>query len=384
MKNMNKKILVTKPYLPTLKEYNEYLKKIWEHESLTNNGPFTKELEEKLCKFLGVKHCLLVSNGTIAIQIAIKALDLGGEIITTPFTYVATLNSILWEKCQPVFVDIDPHNMGIDPKKLESAITSKTTAILGVHVYGNPSSVHEIKKIADKHNLRVIYDAAHCFGTKLGRKSILKFGDISTLSFHATKLFHTVEGGAVVTNDDRIAKKIDLLRSFGHVGDQHFIPGINGKLSEIHAAMGLANLPKVKSIIKKRSKISDVYNSILNKTGALTVSPPSNVEFNYAYFPVIFDSENTMLQIKDLLERNDINTRRYFYPSLNTLNYVEYKHCPVAEDISSRILCLPMYHRLSLSDARRIARLIEKYLMENPQRIKVSLNVADSMPALRY
>lgn len=322
MKKKTAPILVTKPFLPDLKEYTAYLQQIWDNNWLTNNGPMVKELEQKLKDYLGVKHLFFVSNGTIALQIAIKALGLTGEIITTPFTYVATTNSIIWEGCTPVFVDIDEQGFGIDPAKIESAITSKTQAIMAVHVYGNPNRVKEIEKIAKKHNLRVIYDAAHCFGTRIGKQSILNFGDISTLSFHATKVFHTVEGGAIATNSDVLARKISLYRSFGHVGDDHITVGINGKNSEFHAAMGLVNLKKLPQVISRRKKVAETYDAHLSKDRLRTLKVAKNVLFNYAYYPVVFESEAVLLKVKAALEKENIFPRRYFFPSLNTVQFV--------------------------------------------------------------
>jgi len=256
-------ITVTKPFLPDQEQYLNYIKGIWERGWLTNNGPLVQELEEKLKDYLGVKHVIYVNNGTIALQIALKALEQKGEIITTPFSYVATTNSILWEGCTPVFADVKESDFNIDPEKIESLINAKTTGILATHVYGNPCDVDAIEKIARKHNLKVIYDGAHAFGTLYNGKQLLSYGDLVTCSFHATKIFHTIEGGAILTNDDELARKMVLYRQFGHIGDDYFSIGINGKSSEMHAAMGLCLLPLMDRFMEKRKSIADLYDACL-------------------------------------------------------------------------------------------------------------------------
>jgi dTDP-4-amino-4,6-dideoxygalactose transaminase len=352
-------IPVTKPFLPPREEYEEYLKIIWERNWLTNNGPLVNELELKLKEYLNIKHLLFVSNGTIAIQLAIKALDIKSEIITTPFSYVATTSSIVWEGCTPVFVDIDPLTLNIDPSKIEHAITERTSAIVATHVYGNPCDVEGIDKIAKKHNLKVIYDGAHAFGVKLNAKSILEYGDISTTSFHATKLFHTIEGGAVFTKDPALLKRMALMRNFGHDGPEKFSDlGINCKNCEFHAAMGLVNLNYIKDIIKKRKVLSEHYKKRLKR---LKISYPlisEELEYNYAYFPIIFETEEQLLRSKERIEVSNILTRRYFYPSLNKLPYVSEKCMPLSEGISKRILCLPLYNSLTFSEIDMICRLL--------------------------
>lgn len=352
-------INVTKTYLPPLEEYTKYLEKIWGNSWVTNNGPCVLELEEKLRKYLGVKHLFFTSNGTIAIQIAIKALGLTREVITTPFSYVATTTSILWENCKPVFVDIDPKSYCIDHTLIEEKITPQTEAILATHVYGIPCAIDEIEKIAKKHKLKVIYDAAHAFGTIYKEKSLVSYGDISTLSFHATKLFHTIEGGAIITNDDALAEKISLFRSFGHVGDNYFSIGINGKNSEFHAAMGLCLLPKVGDFLKKRGELCTQYDSLLSDK---IVRPeiPDNTIYNYSYYPVLFESEGVLLKVKAELEKNQIVPRRYFYPSLNQLPYYKGENCPVSEDFARRVLCLPLFYELSAADCATISTIINK------------------------
>ena len=352
-------IRVTKPFLPLIEEYTEYLKGIWDRNYLTNQGPLLKELENKLEDYLKVKDVHFVANGTLALQLALSALDITeGEIITTPFSYVATTSVILWERCDPVYVDIDPQTLCIDPDKIEAAITDKTKAILAVHVYGNPCDVEKIEAIAKKHNLKVIYDAAHAFGVTYKGKSLLSFGDISTCSFHSTKVFHTVEGGCVVTKDKALSDKIELTKRFGHQGDEHSMIGINAKASEFHAAMGLANLPYIKENIKLRKVISDTYDKLL---GDRIERPTRNKKtvHNYAYYPVIFKSEKKMLSAISKLESVGIYPRRYFYPSLNTLSYVPGgQSCPVSEDITSRILCLPIYPGLEEEVIKKISEIV--------------------------
>lgn len=352
-------IPVTKPFLPPVEEYESYIKHIWKRQWLTNNGPLVNELELQLKEHLGLKHLLYVTNGTIALQMAIKALGLKGEIITTPFSFVATTSSIVWEGCEPVFVDIDPNSLNIDPSKIEAAITPKTTGILATHVYGNPCDIEAIQNIADKHNLKVIYDAAHCFGTKYKDRSVFEYGDISTTSFHATKLFHTIEGGAVFTKDPEILKKLSFLRNFGHNGPEKFSGvGINGKNSEFHAAMGLVNLKYIEEILNSRYTQNTYYDHRLKK---LKVQKPSIQEkstFNNAYYPIIFMNESEALKAKEALEQKQIFPRRYFYPSLSSLDYVQKFDTPISDNISSKVLCLPLYHDLSKEEQDMIARLL--------------------------
>lgn len=354
------KISITKSFLPSQKEYNRYLSKIWKNGWLTNNGPLLKELEERLKKYLGVKHLFVVSNGTIALQIAARALGMKNEVITTPFSFVATTSSVVWENCKPIFADISPDTLTINPDKIVEKITPRTTGIVGVHVYGNPCDVEKIKKISKKYNLPVIYDAAHAFGVKYKGKSILNYGDISTLSFHATKLFHTVEGGAIVTNDDELARKISLMRNFGQeTPEKCTAVGINGKNSEFHAAMGLCVLDKVGSIIKKRKVLCDFYDKLLAKKDVV-VRPKIRIgtSYNYSYYPIVLPSEKILLNLQQALNKRDIFPRRYFFPSLNKLCYIKNQSAPVSEDISRRVLCLPLYYDLSKSDIRKITDVI--------------------------
>jgi dTDP-4-amino-4,6-dideoxygalactose transaminase len=357
-----KPILVTKSTLPPLEEYSAYLERIWASGWLTNHGELVRELEEKLESYLGVPHLQYVSNGTIALQIALKLFGVGKEVITTPYSYVATTTALLWEGCKPVFVDIESETFCIDAGKIEAAITEDTEAILATHVYGYPCEVDKIAAVAKRHGLKVIYDAAHAFGTRLGGGSVLRYGDASTLSFHATKLFHTVEGGAVVVGDAELSDKVWLLKAFGHKGDDYSTVGINGKNSEFHAAMGLCNLPRVESFIRRRRVLSEQYDALLAGLELELPARPEDLDYeldyNYAYYPVVFPSEATMLRVKAALEAQEIYPRRYFYPSLNRLPYRRGEACPVSEDIARRVLCLPLYDELAEDEVGRISRLI--------------------------
>jgi dTDP-4-amino-4,6-dideoxygalactose transaminase len=355
-------INVTKPFLPPLQEYIGYLEGIWERGWLTNNGPLVQQLEADLSKELSGALVQFMSNGTIALQVAIKALELTGEIITTPFSYVATTTAILWEGCDPVFVDIEQQSFCIDATKIEAAITPRTSAILATHVYGYPCDVLAIEDIARRYSLKVIYDGAHAFGVSIHGRSLLAYGDITTCSFHATKLFHTSEGGAIITTNEELAKKVWLYKSFGHIGDEYFSLGVNGKNSEFHAAMGLCNLPKVPGFIAARRQIAEVYKAELAPLNLRYPIVPPATEYNYSYFPVIFDSEEQMFRVKDGLAAHDINTRRYFFPSLNKLPYNTGADCPISEDISRRVLCLPFYQQLAHEDVRFICRLMRELL----------------------
>jgi dTDP-4-amino-4,6-dideoxygalactose transaminase len=359
-------IPVTKAYLPPLDEYTRQLSRAWQTGWVTNNGILVKELAEKLRLYLDVPNIQLVANGTLALQIAIKALNLKGEIITTPFSYVATTNAILWEGCTPVFVDIDPRTLCINPDLIEAAITEKTSAILATHVYGYPCDVVRIQQIADRHSLKVIYDAAHAFGVKLRGESILRHGDCSTLSFHATKVFHTAEGGALTCKDAEVAKRVFLMTKFGHIGEEDYIDiGINAKMSELHAAMGLCLLPTAMEGIASRKQCSAWYDEDLRDCPVQRPVPAVGLEQNHGYYPVILSSFELMIQVRKILLDNGISPRRYFHPSLNTLPFLrpEMKRaCPVSEDLSSRVLCLPLYHRLGRDDVRTICHIIRKAL----------------------
>lgn len=352
-------IPVTKPYLPPRENFEAYLESIWNRNWLTNNGPLVNELELELKRFLKLKHLLYTANGTIALQIAIKALELKGEIITTPFSYIATTSSIVWEGCTPVFADIDPHTLNIDPRKIESAISPNTSAILATHCFGNPCDVEAIQEIANKYDLKVIYDAAHCFGTEFKGESILKWGDISIISFHATKLFHTVEGGAVITQDPDLLRTMSYQRNFGHDGPEKFNGvGINGKNSEIHAAMGLCMLKEMPAILSKRREQCAYYDDILKGLKAYKPCTHEDSRTNCSYYPIILDREDVTLKMKATLEKKEIFPRRYFFPALSSLDYVPQSEMPVCDDISRRLLCLPLYHGLKYEEQDMIARIL--------------------------
>ena len=357
-------IPVTQPFLPPKEDYDLLLHGLWKRRWLTNMGPLASELEMKLKSHLEINHILFVTNGTIALQLAIKALELDGEIITTPFTYVATTSSLVWEGCKPVYVDIDPRSLNMDPTKIEASITDKTTAIIATHVYGNPCDVIAIDKIAKKHNLKVIYDAAHAFGVKVNEKSIFEYGDISTCSTHATKLFHTCEGGFVVTNNKALLKKMAYMRNFGHDGPEAFQGlGINGKNSELHAAMGLANIQYIEVIHEKRKILTERYNENLKHVNIISPTWHKKANNNYAYHPVLFENEEILLQVIDELKKNEIFGRRYFYPSLaKVLPYTENETFDVTEDIASRVFCLPLYFDLSVEEVDLICRIILREL----------------------
>jgi len=355
-------INVTKSFLPSIEDYEAKLQQIWKSGWLTNEGQCEYELTIKLCEWLAIPYIQLVTNGTLALQLAIKALNLKGEIITTPFSYVATPNAIVWEGCTPIFVDIGEKTLCINPDLIEDAITEKTSAILATHVYGYPCDVDRIAEIARRHNLKVIYDAAHCFGVKLHGESILKHGDISTLSFHATKLFHTAEGGAVVCRDETVSEHVYRLKKFGHLGeDEYQEVGINAKISELHAAMGLCILPLIDGIIERRREISEWYDEIISDSQVLRPQPPHGLDYNYSYYPVLFSSHESMKQVRQNLIDQDIHPRRYFYPSLNTLPYLQqagYKSCPVSESVAQRVLCLPLYFELQKEETIKVTNIL--------------------------
>lgn len=351
-------IPITKPFLPPLNEYNHYLEGIWKRQWLTNMGPLASDLEMKLKSHLKVKHLLFVTNGTVALQMAIKALGLKGEIITTPFSFVATTSSIVWEDCQPVFVDIDKNSLNIDPSKIEAAITKQTSAILATHVYGNPCDVIAIEKIAKKYNLKVIYDGAHAFGVEVNGKSIFEYGDVSICSLHATKLYHSTEGGLIVTKDAKLLKRMAHIRNFGISGFDSFSElGLNGKNSELHAAMGLVNLNYIATIHEKRRELTEYYDQKLKNLKAEKPQWHEEASLNYAYYPVVLESEELLLKIKSKLDSSEIFTRRYFYPSLaSALPYLEAKNFAITDAISKRVLCLPLYYDLTLEEVDLICR----------------------------
>jgi dTDP-4-amino-4,6-dideoxygalactose transaminase len=351
-------IYVTESFLPPLEEYASYLAGIWDRARLTNNGPLALQLEAELGQYLGGSLVHLTNNGTIALQLAIRALNLQGDIITTPFSYVATTSAILWENCTPVFVDIEEQTFCLDADKIEAAITPRTCAILATHVYGYPCDVLKIEAIARRHQLKVIYDGAHAFGTQVHGRSVLTYGDLTMCSFHATKIFHMGEGGALVTQDAEMAKKIALLKSFGHIGDEHIMLGINGKVSELHAAMGLCLLPRVTGFIEVRAALYQLYHQELAGLPLRYPVLPPDTEYNYAYFPVVFEDETQALHVKAALAEQQIDARRYFFPSLNRLPYHPGEPCPISEDIATRVLCIPFYPQLSEALVRQIAGII--------------------------
>lgn len=352
-------INVTKPFLPPKATYDQYMKGVWDRNWITNHGPLSNELELKVKAYLDVPHFLYLSNGTIALQIAIKALCLKGDIITTPFSYVATTSSIVWEGCRPVFADINPETFNIDPQKIEQAITPRTKAILATHVFGNPCDIEGIEQVARKYGLFVIYDSAHAFGTKYQGQSIFRYGDISTASFHATKIFHTGEGGGVFTSNSDLLKKMTYLRNFGHESPVEFaMVGINGKNSELHAAMGLSILPFMDEILLRRKELSLYYDNVLANLSVQHQLLHSYTSYNYSYYPIVFKTENILEKSLAELNKYQIFPRRYFYPSLDTLSYVDEQYCKQSRDIAGRILCLPLYHDLSLEEIDMIARLL--------------------------
>jgi dTDP-4-amino-4,6-dideoxygalactose transaminase len=352
----------------------EYLKRIWSTRWLTNNGEFVQLLERKLEEYLKIKNLVLVSNGTLALQLALKALDLKGEVITTPFTFVATTNVILWEGLTPVFADIDPETFNIDPKEVEKKITERTSAILAVHVYGNPCYVEELQEISDKYGLKLIYDAAHAFCVEYKNQSVLNYGDISTLSFHATKVFNTIEGGGVVARNEELIEKLKLLRNHGIKSEEEIVlPGINAKMNEFQAVMGLCNLEEIDEKIKSRRKIYEYYKAKLSDTNKIKFQKIMASKYNYIYMPVCFENNKKRNQIYSELLKNGIKSRKYFYPLTVNSNYfrekgvnlVEKYDLKEASDIADRVLCLPLYPDLEIPAVDKItsiiSRLVEKY-----------------------
>jgi dTDP-4-amino-4,6-dideoxygalactose transaminase len=356
------KFSVTKPFLPNLELFESLIRGIWSSETLTNNGPLVKKLTAELKIELGVDNLQLVSNGTLALQLAIKSLGLRGEIITTPYSYVATTNAIIWEGCVPVFVDVDAETFCISPDLIERAITENTSAILATHVYGYPCDVQRIQRIADRHGLKVIYDAAHAFGVRFQGNSLLNHGDCSTLSFHATKLFHTAEGGAVVCKDAAVSARVFLGSKFGHIGEEdYFDIGINAKMSELHAAMGLSVLPSVQEIISARRMRTFWYDELLARLSLQRPKVIDHLEYNYAYYPVVFPTHESMIRVRAALQSKEIFPRRYFYPSLNTLSFLPNelrKSCPASESLAQRVLALPLYPQMTRGDVERIVECI--------------------------
>lgn len=356
-------INVTKADLPPLDDYIKYLEQIWSDKWVTNDGELVKLLEKRLMSHLKIKNLLLVSNGTSALQISLKSLKISGEVITTPFTFVATTNSILWENLTPIFADIDPQTYNIDPSDVEKKITEKTSAIIAVHVYGNPCNVDELQEIATDNDLTLIYDAAHAFGVEYNNKSVLNFGELSTLSFHATKPFNTAEGGAIVVKDDAIYEKIKLMRNHGIESEERVaLPGINSKMNEFQAALGLCNLKHIKDRIDQRKKIYEYYIDKLKVLNNIKFQKITASCYNYAYMPVCFKDVEMRDNIHSKLMKNNINTRKYFYPLVTDFEYVKKAdfRLEIASDISSRILCLPLYPDLKIDQVKRIINIIIK------------------------
>ncbi|MGP4789291.1 DegT/DnrJ/EryC1/StrS family aminotransferase [Psychrobacter sp. 1Y11] len=349
-------IPVTKAYLPNKDNYQDYVEGIFRRGWLTNNGRLVKELENRLQNYLGVKHLIVVANGTLALQLAYKALELKGEVITTPFSFVATTSSLVWEGLKPVFVDIDPATFNIDSTKITAKISKNTSALVPVHVFGNPCEVEQIQDIAQQHNLKVIYDGAHAFDTQYKGESVLSYGDISTLSFHATKLFHSTEGGAIITNDDELAGKIRLMMNFGIASaTQINAMGINAKMNEFEAAMGLCVLDEIELIKDSRAKVWRLYQQALTQKTLSFQRWHKNSNNNHAYAPILFNSEAELLRVEAKLKKNHIFPRRYFYPSLDTLDYLDDKQvCKHSRDIASRILCLPLFTGLTKQQQDKI------------------------------
>lgn len=363
-------ITVTQPYLPPLEEFIPYLEQIWENKWLTNNGPFHQQLERALCEYLDVEHLALFTNGTIALVTALQTLRITGEVITTPYSFVATAHSLLWNNIRPVFVDIDPVTMNIDPEKIEAAITPQTTAIMPVHCYGNPCNVERIQQIADTYGLKVIYDAAHAFGVQYKGGSLLKYGDLAVLSFHATKVFNTFEGGAIVCPDAKTKQRIDYLKNFG-IADEVTVmaPGINGKMNEVQAAFGMLQLKHIDYAIKQRKAVDRRYRESLRDVPGITIlSEPSETEHNYSYFPILVGANYPVSRDALYLEfrESGIHTRRYFYPLISDmpmyrgLASASTSILPNAKTVSEQILCLPIYTDLAEDDQQRVIQIIRR------------------------
>jgi dTDP-4-amino-4,6-dideoxygalactose transaminase len=365
---MNRTIFVTQPHLPPLDDFLPLLRKIWDTRVLTNGGPFHQQFEQALCEYLGVKHISLFTNGTIALVAALQALRIAGEVITTPYSFVATAHSLLWNGIKPVFVDIDPRTLNLDPTKIEAAITPQTTAILAVHVYGHPCDVESIQKIADNYNLRVIYDAAHAFGVQCHCGSLLNHGDLSVLSFHATKVFNTFEGGAIVSPDAKTKQRIDHLKNFGFVDEVTVVaPGINGKMSEFNAALGLLQLEHVDAAITRRREIDARYSARLASVeGIRCLANAGETRANFAYFPVLVEPPFPMNRdgLYDRLKEHGVHARRYFYPLISDfpmyrgLSTAQRGNLPVASEAAAKILCLPIYPALNDADVERVCDII--------------------------
>ncbi len=370
MKNNNKKLTVTSPLLPPLEDFVLYLKEIWDSKHITNMGQFHKKLEDELQEYLGIKYISLFTNGTLPIMVALQALRITGEVITTPYSFVATTHSLWWNGIKPVFVDVDLKTGNLDPEKIEAAITPKTTAIMPVHVYGNPCNMERIKEIADIYGLKIIYDAAHAFGVKINGKSILEAGDMATLSFHATKTYNTIEGGALVCRDAETKKRIDYLKNFGFAGETTVIaPGINGKMDEVRAAYGLLQLKHVDEAISKRQQVAEKYRKELRSVKGISfMENMPGVKHNYSYFPIFVDEIAYGMTRDELyfkLREKNIFGRRYFYPLIS--EFATYRgfpsarkeNLPNAHKLADSVICLPMYHELQTEDIDRVIKVIK-------------------------
>lgn len=367
----NKPIPVTQPFLPPLEEFLPYLEQIWENKWLTNNGPFHQQLEKALCERLGVEHLSLFTNGTLALVTALQALRITGEVITTPYSFVATSHSLLWNNLKPVFVDIDPDTFNIDPEKIEAAITPQTTAILAVHCYANPCNVEKIQHIADNYGLKVIYDAAHAFAVDYKGQSLLRHGDLSILSFHATKVFNTFEGGAIVCPDAKTKQRIDYLKNFGFADEVTVTaPGINGKMSEFQAAFGLLQLKHVNQAITLRERLYQNYRETLRNVKGITIPDLSScANSNYSYFPVLIEKDYPLKRDELYQKLKDVGilSRRYFYPLISDmpmyrgLSSANVENLPCAVKIANKVLCLPIYAELSTEEQEIIIRTIKSY-----------------------
>lgn len=364
-------ITVTAPLLPDLEDFNALLKEIWDSKWITNNGSFHKQLEKELAEYLKVPYISLFTNGTLPLLTALQALRVTGEVITTPYSFVATTHSIWWNGCNPVFVDIDPATGNIDPEAIEAAITTKTTAIMPVHVYGKPCETKRIQEIADKYGLKVIYDAAHAFGVEVDGESILNAGDMSTLSFHATKVYNTLEGGALVMHDAETKKRIDYLKNFGFAGETSVVaPGINSKVDEVRAAYGILNLRQVDAAIEARHQVAIKYREALRPVEGITfMDDMPGVKHNYSYFPIFVDAEKYGMTRDELYEKmrnHNVLGRRYFYPLISTfstyrgLPSAAPENLPKAHKMADSVICLPMHHELSAEDVNRVLELIVK------------------------
>ncbi|MBM6604628.1 MULTISPECIES: DegT/DnrJ/EryC1/StrS family aminotransferase [Leclercia] len=368
---MGDKIFVTSPLLPPLEEFMPYLQKIWQNRILTNGGEFHQELEEALARYLGVKYVCLFANGTLALLTALQALRVTGEVITTPYSFVATSHTLLWNGLTPVFADIDPHTFNIDPERIEELITPQTTAIMPVHCYGIPCNVDKIQQLADIYGLKVIYDAAHAFGVRQNETSILNHGDLSVLSFHATKVFNTFEGGAIICHDSRTKQRIDYLKNFGFAGETRVVaPGINAKMNEMEAAFGLLQLQYIDSALQERAAISERYSEALKDIPGVTFfDPKDRFEWNHSYYPILIDDSFPLSRdaLYEALKAEDVYCRRYFYPLISS--FAMYNHLPsaasdklpVASRLAEQILCLPIYPGLKIEDQMRVIETLRRY-----------------------